>query len=767
MIRNLIPRYSIFIIIAAQFFVLSKSNAQNLFKGIVKDITTLEPIPGVLITSNNGGTQTDEKGHFQLTVSQAICTLNFRLIGYENKSITIETKNTKDTVFEVLISPSRQLLDQVVVTGNRNEQAISRSSSSVELIGAKLILDKGTTSIDKFLNQIPSVSVLDGQINIRSGSGWTYGAGSRVMVLVDDLPFLTGDAGQVKWSLLPLENLKQVEVIKGAGSVLYGSGALNGIIHFRTQMSSGKPITKIQMSSGFYDKPDGIGLRWTTKNLMKNQISVFHAAKLGRYQYAFSSNYLIDNGYRMSDNEERIRCNLNVQTAFNKAIKIGVNMGVLNSKSESFLLWENDQMGYTALDSQTSATHSQSIYLDPTISFHQNGFQHRLKSRWMYINNENSNAAQNNAFNQFYAEYQLQKNFIAYKLNITTGLVYNSNSSQANLYGGSNTSNNKAAFLQIDKTVLMGLQLGLGARYEYFQMNADATQQPVFRAGLNYELTKSTFLRCSWGQGFRYPSIAERYINASVGSMNIFANPNLKAESGWSAEIGMKQGMKWGGFSAYIDLAYFETRYADMTEFNFGAWKTYNPANPYTAIGFKSFNVGNTRINGIDLSTGFQFKNKNWDIQSIIGYTYSKPLMLDPNLVFAFDSARGPQTFLSTRSDSTLILKYRFEHQFKIDLSAQFKKVEFGVSYRYNSSIQNIDIAFVSGIIPSMVPGIEEARNRLYNNRAIFDLRLFLHANQYLKVGFNCINLLNTEIMNRPADLIAPRFYQLQLMAAF
>ena len=733
----------------------------------MKDKLTLEPIAGVLVSSDFGGTQSDDKGFFQLPSEKSICMLNFRLIGYENKSVVLETKSLKDTTIEILLTPSRQLLDQVVVTGNRNEQAIARSSSSIELIGAKLILDKGTTSIDKFLNQIPSVSVLDGQINIRSGSGWTYGAGSRVMVLVDDLPFLTGDAGQVKWSLLPLENLKQVEVIKGAGSVLYGSGALNGIVHFRTQMSSGKPITKIQLSSGFYDKPERIGLRWTTKNLMKNQMSVFHAAKLGRYQYAFSSNYLMDNGYRMSDNEERIRCNLNVQTAINKQFKIGLNLGLLKSKSESFLLWENDQMGYTALDSQTNATHSQSIFVDPSISFHQNGFQHKLKSRWMYINNENTNVEQNNAFNQIYAEYQIQKNLLDIKLNITAGVVYNYNSSEATLYGGINTSNNKAAFLQIDKTLVSGLQLGLGARYEYFQMNADQNQQPVFRAGLNYELTKSTFLRCSWGQGFRYPSIAERYINTSVGSLNIFANPELRAESGWSAEIGIKQGMKWGDLSAYFDLAYFETRYADMTEFNFGAWKTYNPANPFSAIGFKSFNVGNTRINGVDLSTGFQFKNKNWDVQSIIGYTYSQPLILDPDLVFAFDSARGPQTFLSTRSDSTLTLKYRFEHQFKIDISAQFKRIEFGVSYRYNSNIRNIDRAFVAGIIPSMVPGIAETRNRLSNNRDFFDLRLFFHANQYLKVGFNCINLLNTEMMNRPADLIAPRFYQLQLMGSF
>lgn len=761
------PRYYFFIFFQFILLFANKGIAQQVFHGKVIDKISGEALIGVVVRGNSTGTQTDYKGQFNLIVDEKKTTLLFRLIGYETLTASIDLTHLNDSVFIFTMSASKQLLEQVIVTGNRNEQALSKSNSSIELIQSKLIQDKGTTQIDKFLNQIPSVSVIDGQINIRSGSGWTYGAGSRVMVLVDDLPFLTGDAGQVKWSLLPLENLKQVEVIKGAGSVLYGSGALNGIIHFRTQMSNGKPLTKIQLNSGIYDNPDRASLKWTPKLLMKQQASIFHAAKIGKLQYAFSSNYMKDEGYRMSDNEERIRCNLNLQTAPLKNLKIGLNIGVLKSKSESFLLWENFQMAYTVLDSQTSGTHSQSIFIDPSISFHSNGFQHRLKSRWMHINNENSNAAQNNAFNQGYAEYQMQKTFIDYQLNVISGLVYNTNISEAQLYGGTNKSENSAVFIQLDKSFYKKLTVAFGARYEFFKMNADQTQQPVFRAGLNYEIYKATFIRGSWGQGFRYPSIAERYINTSVGNLNIFANPNLKAESGWSAELGIKQGLQMGPIHAFVDLAYFETRFDNMTEFNFGAWKTYNPANPFSAIGFKSFNIGKTRINGFEISSGFQLKNKNWEIQGMGGYTYTLPVMLEPNVAFAFDSARGPQTFESTKSDSLSILKYRFEHQVKYDVSVQYKRFELGISYRYNSSIRNIDKAFVSGFIPSLVPGIAEARTALQFNRNSFDLRCYYHATTYLKIGVNCLNVLNTETMNRPADISAPRFFQVQLMASF
>ena len=69
---------------------------------------------------------------------------------------------------------------------------------------------------------------------------------------------------------------------------------------------------------------------------------------------------------------------------------------------------------------------------------------------------------------------------------------------------------------------------------------------PVFRAGAHYELQKYTHLRASFGQGIRYPSVGERFTSTSVGALNIFPNPTLKPETGWAAEIGIKQGVKMG-----------------------------------------------------------------------------------------------------------------------------------------------------------------------------------------------------------------------------
>ena len=101
------------------------------------------------------------------------------------------------------------------------------------------------------VGRTPGVTVIDGQANIRGGSGYAYGVGSRVMLLVDNMPLIRGDWGDINWNFVPLENAEQVEVVKGAASVLYGSAALNGVINVRTAWPiDSVPETKVQVFSG-------------------------------------------------------------------------------------------------------------------------------------------------------------------------------------------------------------------------------------------------------------------------------------------------------------------------------------------------------------------------------------------------------------------------------------------------------------------------------------------------------------------------------------
>src|SRR5690554_8153403 len=117
------------------------------------------------------------------------------------------------------------------------------------------------------------------------------------------------------------------------------------------------------------------------------------------------------------------------------------------------------------------------------------------------------------------------------------------------MYVGSGTPNNTllnlSGYAQIEKKVWEVINLSVGGRLEYFQLNDTETAiKPVFRAGGNIKLHQETYLRMSYGQGYRFPTITERFIQTGVGNFGVFANPNLQAETSTNGEVGIKQGVK-------------------------------------------------------------------------------------------------------------------------------------------------------------------------------------------------------------------------------
>ena len=105
-----------------------------------------------------------------------------------------------------------RLLDMAVVSAGRFEQSVAEVTVSLEILQPALVENKATTSLESAIEQTPGVSMVDGEPQIRSGSGFSYGAGSRVMIMVDDLPVLSGDAGRPTWGFLPLENLSLIHI---------------------------------------------------------------------------------------------------------------------------------------------------------------------------------------------------------------------------------------------------------------------------------------------------------------------------------------------------------------------------------------------------------------------------------------------------------------------------------------------------------------------------------------------------------------------------
>ncbi|MEP7168784.1 MAG: TonB-dependent receptor, partial [Bacteroidota bacterium] len=314
-------------------------------------------------------------------------------------------------------------------------------------------------------------------------------------------------------------------------------------------------------------------------------------------------------------------------------------------------------------------------------------------------------------------------------------------------------SKNSAAYAQFDKVFLKRINFSIGGRLESNKIDsAKDESKPVFRTGLNIKVLKNTHIRGSYGQGYRFPSVAEKFIQTQVGNrFDVFPNDSLQSETGWSAEAGINQGFRISDWKGFIDAAYFQMEYHDMMEFSFGQYGKIVP--PTFGIGFKSLNIGNTRINGVDVTVSGEGKLGNVPLTLLCGYTYINPIQLD------FD----PKKDTVFNSVNYNVLKYRYKHTFKGDAEATFiNHIIFGFSVRYTSYMENIDRAF-----NALIPGVKHYREHHTYGDWVFDNRIIFKLTDQIDLGLITKNLFNHEYMGRPADLQPPRSFTVQARIKF
>jgi iron complex outermembrane receptor protein len=764
------------LVIIFLLLIHSLSYSQSWVRGTVADIKSREPLIGAaIVIDDSTGTTAGIDGSFIVSVPAGPHKIEFRNLSYVS-NISHVVLNPGDTLtFNMLLAEDARQLDIVVISAGKFEQNLNEVTVSMEVLKPQLIENKSLQSIENAVDQVPGVNVIDGQANIRGGSGFSYGAGSRVLLMVDEMPMLSADAGDVKWTFLPIENCEQIEVIKGASSALFGSSALNGVINFRTAYAKEKPETKISMYGGFYDKPKRRELAWwQTSTHVYQGMNVYHAHKLGQLDLVVGANVYDDEGYRYHETEQRYRGNVNLRYRFTgklEGLQAGINANTIRTKGGLFLIWENPDSGaYRPAGGDLSHYITYRTNIDPFITYlSKSRWKQTLRTRFYRTRNTN-NTNQESVGDVYYTEYQVQKRFFN-QLSMTTGLVYNYQEVKSGELYGTHYSANASAFLQLDKK-WNRLNASFGLRAEYFKTDSIESQEniyllmdrskplvrnskvrPLLRAGLNYKLLEATYLRGSFGQGFRFPAVAERFIRTSASGLEIYPNDSLRPESGWSAEIGVKQGLRLGEWRGYLDIAGFITEYQDMMEFSFGKWgDTFN--DPAYGLGFKSRNIGNTRITGVDISLMGEGKIGPVQVTALIGYTYINPRQTD------FDAARDTATNTSKND----ILKYRYRHTGKGDVEFGYKRFATGLSCRANSFMENIDVFFVDKYY---FPGMQRYRDEHNKGDIIFDYRISYQLLKVAKASFIVNNIFNREVMGRPADFQPPRVYVLQLTVKF
>lgn len=730
-------------------YCLIASDSDGNIKGKVTDSDTGAPLHGVyVIYGKNLGTTTDQDGKYLITEVSGKIKITFQFIGYApvTKEITIKEDETAELYISLELQVSE--IDQVVVSANRIEQKVADLSVSMDIIKSSFLSGNHISDAQELINKNPGIDVMDGQASVRGGSGFSYGAGSRVLALIDGLPFNSADAGNIKWQFLPLENLSQIEIIKGASSVLYGSSALNGVINFRTADATNMPVTQVFTEIGIFGRPRNRDWKWWDTPRIFTNTSFSHLQKFGKTDIGLSAYIMTDEGYRRLNGENMGRMTFRLKHFSTKVegLNYGMNLSSGRTHKTDFVLWENAEAG-ALRQSETTASEFRGdfITIDPFVSLRKTDrYRHDLKVRLRSDRNRlPENELNNSDAVNLYSEYQLWYRIFDF-LDITSGLTENYSKVKSQFFGD-HYGFNLAGFAQLEARPLNKLKAVAGVRLEHFSLDgsSDGTV-PIFRAGLNWQAADYTFIRASFGQGYRFPSIAEKFASTTLGSIKIIPNPNILPEEGWNAEIGVKQGFLMGNFTGQADLSVFLMQNSNLIEFLFASYSD-------AGLGFRADNLEEARIYGTEFEFALETRINEINISATGGYSYIYPLDRSNNY-----------------SDPVVYLKYRRKHSGKIYINSNLKRFDLGLNINARSKILNIDDVFLNpATSEQFLPGFADYWQNDNTGFITTDVILGYRISRSLTLSFAVKNLTNTEYMGRPGDIQPHRNFSLRLSGVF
>ena len=214
-------------------------------KGVVKDATTGETLPGVsiVIKGTTTGTETDFDGAYSLSNVQSGAVLVFRYLGLESKEVTVNS-----SVINVSLEEGAEKLDEIVVIGygSQRKELVSGSFSS---LNSEKISETNPSRIEEALTgnaagvQVTANSGSPGSsLNIRI-RGITTNGDNSPLVIVDGVNIGTD------LSIIDPNDIEKMDIIKDASAAIYGVQAANGVILITTKTGKKNRAAKFSFNS--------------------------------------------------------------------------------------------------------------------------------------------------------------------------------------------------------------------------------------------------------------------------------------------------------------------------------------------------------------------------------------------------------------------------------------------------------------------------------------------------------------------------------------
>ena len=246
--------------------VIKLTFAQTIY-GVIKDSDSNLLFGATIYNSSNSKIGiADEMGVFSIESVKGENKLFISYVGYTSKIITLES--TGDSINRGSIVLENDSLDEIVISGTLRQVSKLKSAVPIELYTANFF--KATPKAS-FFEAIEGINGVRPQLNCNicnTGDIHINGQeGANTMVLIDGLPLVSGLSTVYGLSGIPQSLIKQVEVIKGPASTLYGSEAIGGVINLITKSpETVHPFNLDTFISSWGELNIDLGAKYTLKN---------------------------------------------------------------------------------------------------------------------------------------------------------------------------------------------------------------------------------------------------------------------------------------------------------------------------------------------------------------------------------------------------------------------------------------------------------------------------------------------------------------------
>ena len=624
----------------------------------MQDAATNEPLTGVTITLKQHaaiGTTTDAAGLAVLDgegVPAGRDTLLISDIGYKNAVLITTLPDT--TLHKILlVADERSLSEVVVVASTRSNDRIENATTKVEVIGQEDLNEESTLkpgNVASILGDVSGVqiqqsSAVSGNANIRiQGLDGRY-----TQMLRDGMPLYEGFSGGFGVLSIPPLDLKQIELIKGSSSTLYGGGAIAGLVNFISKRPADEPDASFVLNgstlkegnlNAYYAKRwKGIGLTFFAGQTVQHEADV--------------------DGDGLSD-VPRLRSTLIHPTLFfYPTNKSSISVGW----SGSFEKRTGGDMQAIANNSDTAHPYFETNRLNRNTFtlIAENKFSNSVSgtvkgtfsdfSRGITTNTYDFNGTQQNYYAEASLVARLQRHTLIGGINVTGDHFHPSDATPVMV--GSIVNDVSGVFLQDTWQLPEGTKIEGGLRVDYHQRYG-AFVLP--RLAVFHRFDKHWGARGGFGLGYETPNpLTPQVKDYDITEIHSIA-PNAVPERSAGANIEGNYRNEWDKeHTVFINHAFFLTQVNHPyvgTELSDGSLTFYNADKPIVTKGFDTY---------------IQVKLADWE--AYLGYTYT-----DAERKYLAANQFVP---LTPRNRAAATLVYEIEGKWRFGLEASYNGAQY------------------------------------------------------------------------------------------